>query len=227
MRHFISLLSAVSAIGIGSAVAADLPVRTPPAQMIYSPIPAAYWNGVYVGLNAGYGWANTSVSNVGGIAVTGSSDLNGFVGGGQIGYNWQGASPLVLGIEADFQGTTQRRTDSGSGLSLKQELPYFGTVRGRIGYAIDRAMIYGTGGFAYTNYKMTVSGAGLTASDDSAKTGWTLGGGVEWKFVPNWSTRIEYLYVDTGNSSFNLAGVPITGRAKENIVRIGLNYHLQ
>ena len=97
-------------------------------------------------MNAGYGWANTSGSSVGGVPVTGSSDLNGFVGGGQIGYNWQGASPLVVGLEADFQGTTQRHTDTGFGVSLKQELPWFGTVRGRIGYAFDRAMIYATGG---------------------------------------------------------------------------------
>ena len=65
----------------------------------------------------------------------------------------------------------------------------------------------------------------VTASDDSTKAGWTLGGGVEWMFAPNWSTKIEYLYVDTGNSSVTLFGIPITGRAQDNIVRVGVNYH--
>jgi len=155
----------------------------------------------------------------------GASDMNGFVGGGQIGYNWQGASPLVLGIEADFQGTGQSRTDTVGAFSLEQKLPWFGTVRGRIGYAFDRVMLYATGGLAYGDYKLTVSGPGGSASDDATKTGWTVGGGVEWMFAPQWSTKLEYLYIDTGDRDVTLFGVPFTGRAKDNIVRVGLNYH--
>lgn len=222
----IILTAAALAVMSQVAVAADMPARSAPrAAPMYSPAPVFSWTGFYVGANAGYGWANTSVTNIGGIAVTGSSNLNGFLGGAQIGYNWQGASPLVLGIEADFQGTGQNRTDTALGISLKQELPWFGTVRGRVGYAFDRAMIYATGGLAFVDYKMTLSGFGLTASSDTSKAGWTAGAGVEWMFAPQWSTKFEYLYIDTGNTSATLFGVPFTGRAKDSIGRVGLNYH--
>jgi len=216
MRHFVIALLAATTLGVGAAAAADLPTKAP----MYSPAPVFSWTGFYVGVNAGYGWANTSVTG-----VAGSSNLNGFLGGGQIGYNWQGASPLVLGVEADFQGTGQSRTDTALGITVDQKLPWFGTVRGRIGYAFDRTMIYATGGLAYLNYKMSVSQLGVTVSDDASRAGWTLGGGVEWMFAPQWSTKLEYLYIDTGDTSVTLFGVPFTGRAKDNIVRVGLNYH--
>ena len=216
MRKIIVALLAATTLGVGAAAAADLPAK---ARM-YSPAPVFSWTGFYVGVNAGYGWASTSISG-----VAGSSNLNGFLGGAQIGYNWQGASPLVLGIEADFQGTGQSRTDTALGITVDQKLPWFGTVRGRIGYAFDRTMIYATGGLAYANYNMTVSGFGLSASDNASKAGWTVGGGVEWMFMPKWSTKLEYLYIDTGNTSVTLFGTPFTGRARDNIVRVGLNYH--
>ena len=224
MHHFIVALLAATTLGVGAAAAADLPARSAPAPM-YSPAPVFSWTGFYVGANAGYGWANTSVTNIGGVAVTGSNNLNGFVGGGQIGYNWQGASPLVLGIEADFQGTAQSRTDTALGISVQQQLPWFGTVRGRIGYAFDRVMIYATGGLAYADYKMTVSGFGASASSSTSKAGWTVGGGVEWMFAPQWSTKLEYLYWDTGSTSATLFGIAYTGRARDSIARVGLNYH--
>jgi len=216
MRKIIVALLAATTLGVGAAAAADLPTKAP----MYSPAPVFSWTGFYVGVNAGYGWANTSITG-----VAGSSNLNGFLGGAQIGYNWQGASPLVLGIEADFQGTGQSRTDTALGITVDQKLPWFGTVRGRIGYAFDRVMIYATGGLAYMDYKMSVSALGVTVSDDASKAGWTAGAGVEWMFAPNWSTKVEYLYIDTGSTSVTLFGVPFTGRAKDNIARVGLNYH--
>jgi outer membrane immunogenic protein len=214
MRKIIVALLAATTLGVGAAAAADLPRRAP--APMYSPAPVFSWNGFYIGANAGWGWANTD---------SGASDMNGFVGGGQIGYNWQGASPLVLGIEADFQGTAQKRTDTMGAFSVEQQLPWFGTVRGRIGYAFDRVMLYGTGGLAYGNYKLSVSGPGGTISDDATKAGWTLGGGVEWMFAPQWSTKLEYLYIDTGDQNVTLFGTTFTGRARDNIVRVGLNYH--
>jgi outer membrane immunogenic protein len=219
MRHFMIALLAATTLGVGAAAAADLPTKAP----MYSPAPVFSWTGFYVGVNAGYGWVSDSDSG-----FSDSSNLNGFLGGAQIGYNWQGASPLVLGIEADFQGTSQSHADTfPGGNTLKQQLPWFGTVRGRVGYAFDRAMIYATGGLAYLDYKLTgCCVGGLTASSDTSKAGWTLGGGVEWMFAPKWSTKVEYLYIDTGNMSVTLFGAPpFTGRATDNIVRVGLNYH--
>ncbi len=220
MKSTILLLGIASAALYGAPVlASDMPMRAPPYRA-FVPAPLFNWTGFYVGGNVGYGWASTGVTG-----LSGSSNLNGFLGGGQIGYNWQGASPLVFGFEADFQGTGQNRRDTLLGFGVKQELPWFGTVRGRVGYAFDQAMIYATGGLAYINYKMTVSGLGGTASSDTSKAGWTVGAGIEWMFAPKWSTKLEYLYLDTGNTSATLFGVPFTGRAKDNIVRVGMNYH--
>jgi outer membrane immunogenic protein len=75
------------------------------------------------------------------------------------------------------------------------------------------------------DYKMSVSALGVTVSDDASRAGWTLGGGVEWMFAPNWSTKVEYLYMDTGTTSVTLFGVPFSGRAQDSIGRVGLNYH--
>jgi outer membrane immunogenic protein len=177
------------------------------------------WTGFYAGLNAGYGWANTSLTG-----VTGSSNLNGFVGGGQIGYNWQ-ISSLVLGLEGDFQGTGQRNSASALGITVEQKLPWFATARGRIGYAFGPWMLYATGGAAWVNYKLSASGFGVTVSDDATKAAWTIGGGVEWMFTQNWSVKAEYLYLDTGTTTVTLFGVPISGRAKDSVARLGVNYH--
>jgi outer membrane immunogenic protein len=224
LRKIIVTAAALAAMS-QVAAAADMPERAPPYKSpMYSPEPVSSWTGFYIGVNAGYGWANTSVDG-----FSGSSNLNGFVGGGQIGFNWQGASPLVLGIEADFQGTGQNHTDTGTLLgvaySVKQELPWLGTVRGRVGYATGPVLIYATGGLAYLNYKMTASALGTSASSDTSKAGWTLGGGVEWMFAPRWSVKAEYLYVDTGDTSVTLFGTTFTGRAKDSIGRVGVNYH--
>lgn len=223
MRYVAIALLAATTLGVGAAAAADMPARTAPSPM-YSPAPVFSWTGFYVGANAGYGWAQTSITG-----ISGASNLNGFLGGIQIGYNWQGNSPLVFGIEADYQLSGQSHTDSGTiggiAYSVKQELPWIGTVRGRVGYAFDRAMIYATGGVAYMNYKLSVTALGTTVSDDTSKAGWTAGGGIEWMFAPRWSAKAEYLYIDTGDTSATLFGNTFTGRAKDSIGRVGLNYH--
>jgi outer membrane immunogenic protein len=75
------------------------------------------------------------------------------------------------------------------------------------------------------NYQLSVSALGTSVSDETTKAAWTVGGGVEWMFVPHWSAKVEYLYIDTGDTSVTLFGVPFDARAKDNIVRVGLNYH--
>ena len=219
MRKFERLLTAtiLSIAGGSSVFAADMPTK---AYNPISPVSAVNWSGFYVGANAGYGWASTSVTG-----VAGSSDLNGFVAGGQIGYNWQWASPLVLGLEGDFQGTSQRRSDTVLGVTVDQKLPWFGTARARIGYAMNSWMIYATGGAAWVNYQLSATGGGITVSDNATKAAWTAGGGIEWMFMPRWSAKLEYLYIDTGTTTVTLFGVPISGRAKDNVARLGVNYH--
>ena len=215
------LAATLLSLAASSAYAADIPARVAP---ITPPPLVTTWTGFYVGLNAGYGWADVSIDNGPG------SDLNGFVGGGQIGYNWQSGN-WVLGVEGDFQGSAQSTSDSafspilGTTLTVDQDIPWLATLRGRLGYASGDWLYYVTGGAAWVNYKLTVSIPGTSVETDTTKGAWTVGGGVEWMFVPKWSAKLEYLYIDSGDTSVTLNGVTFDGRAKENIVRAGLNYH--
>ena len=216
-NRMLVLAAAVLGLTASSAFAADLGVRAP-----VTPAPVATtWTGFYAGLNAGGGWANVSSDNV-------SSDLSGFVGGGQLGYNWESGNWL-LGIEGDFQGSAQSTSDSatilGIPFTVDQDLQWFATLRGRLGYVSGPWLFYVTGGAAWVNYKLTVSAPGGSVDDETTKAAWTVGGGVEWMFVPRWSAKLEYLYIDTGETSVTLFDVPFNARAKDNIVRVGVNYH--
>jgi outer membrane immunogenic protein len=209
--------AAVCAIVSSAASAADFPRKALP----YSPVYAPVWSGFYAGVNAGYGWANFDD----GFSTT---KMNGFIGGGQLGYNWQIGS-FVLGVEGDMQYSAQKRTESASvlGITVSSEakIPWFGTARGRVGYAFDSFMVYATGGAAWTNFKASASALGLTVSTETTKAGWTVGGGVEWMFIPRWSVKAEYLYIDSGTTSLTIAGLTASGKLKDNIARIGINYH--
>lgn len=190
------LLASVAALGIiaaGAASAADLPSRKGPvAAPVYIP-PVFTWTGFYVGANAGYGWGNVNTN--GGVAITNTGDLDGFVGGAQVGYNYQ-MGQFVLGLEADIQGADLSTGDKLGGLPVKTD--YFGTVRARAGIAFDRFMPYVTGGWAYGNVKTSVPALGF--SNDSSHTGgWALGGGLEYAITNNLIAGVEYLYVDLGD----------------------------
>ncbi|MGO4704147.1 outer membrane protein, partial [Microvirga sp. 2MCAF38] len=150
------LLSSVALLGFtAGALAADLPSRRAPAPII-PVIPAFTWTGFYVGVNAGFGWNSSNDDNVfvPGVGFVGNGGSNGgFVGGGQIGYNYQ-VGQFVIGAETDLQyadlGHRNNDVFVGTfGFNNKSSDNYFGTVRVRAGYAFDRALIYATGGFAY------------------------------------------------------------------------------
>jgi outer membrane immunogenic protein len=225
--------------GLSSAIAADLPVKAPPAP--YVPAPIFTWNGFYGGFNVGYGWAHHSRFASG--AATGSNDFNldGVVGGGQIGYNWQTGSWL-FGIEADIQGAGQSKDINSTlavggvpfSLAETASIDYFGTVRGRLGYAYGPWLGYVTGGWAYgqASSDFIATGGGLTLVGSTSKTrtdGWTVGAGFENKFAQNWSWGVEYLYLNFGGESTTVttAGGPLTVSSKDfrdNIVRFRLNY---
>jgi outer membrane immunogenic protein len=215
------LIAATFSLAAGSATAADLsrPVYKAPA---YVPVPAYFsWTGFYAGVNAGYGWAR--MSDTAGAGV----NPKGFIGGAQLGYNWQ-MSNFVFGVEADFQGSTQKESFTGVtafGVTTADfRVRYFGTVRGRIGVAFDRALVYATGGYAYQNVGLDLTVGGVTASDNTTKGGYALGGGLEYAFAGPWSGRIEYLYLDTGNRDVTLFGITDTIRTRNNIVRGAINY---
>lgn len=219
LRYFSVLAACVTCVAISSAAsAADMPVK----GRIYAPVSyAPVWTGFYAGVNAGYGWATFDD----GVST---SKMNGFIGGGQLGYNWQ-ISSFVLGVEGDMQYSAQKRTETavigGVTFTGEAKVPWFGTARGRVGYAFDNFLIYATGGAAWTNLKASISALGLTASTDTTKMGWTAGAGVEWMIMPRWSVKAEYLYIDSGTTSLTVAGVTASGKLKDNIARLGLNYH--
>jgi outer membrane immunogenic protein len=191
----------------GGASAADLPRKAP---AYYAP--SFYdWTGFYIGANAGYGWAN-------------NSGPKGFIGGGQLGYNWQ-TGRLVFGLEGDLQYSAMKRDeDLGGGITGTAKVQAFGTARGRIGYAFDRALVYGTGGFAYTRTNLSLTGPGGSVSDSKWSSGYALGGGLEYAVWDRWTVKAEYLYIHSGDVTLNLGGATITGNYNYNVARAGLNY---
>jgi outer membrane immunogenic protein len=212
-------LSSLALLCVSHAYGADLPPAVnyrAPAQVVAERF---NWTGVYVGANAGYGWG--TLSNTAGTA---SSHLNGALAGGQIGGNWQSGA-LVLGIEADFQATWQKRSLTFLGVTATEEMPWFGTLRGRAGVALDRHLLYVTGGASYADLKLSLSSGGVTLSSHDSKAGWVVGGGWEFMFAERWSAKLEGLYFDTGNTSATLFGVTLSGRAHDVIARAGVNYH--
>jgi outer membrane immunogenic protein len=201
------LLSSVALLGLATgAVAADLPSRRAPAPIIAA-APLFTWTGFYVGVNAGYGWSNDDFDAV---DLADEDDDGGFVGGAQVGYNYQIGS-FVVGLEGDIQyadfGADGTFDFDGDGVFDDDfdSSDWFGTVRARAGVAFDRALIYATGGFAF--------------ADDA--TGWTVGGGVEYAFTNNLSAKIEGLYVNLDNDD-DFPG--FDGETDFGVVRAGLNF---
>jgi outer membrane immunogenic protein len=217
LRKF--LLATVATVAFANiASAADMPARMPAKAVPYL---AVYnWTGFYVGANVGYGWGRDTAGGS-------STNLNGVIGGGQIGYNWQ-MNNLVLGLETDFQGSGQRASASGTILgtpvSVTERVRYFGTVRGRLGYAWDRTLLYVTGGYAYTNVGGDLTVGAFTSSSNTTKSGYTVGAGVEYAFAGPWSVKAEYLYVDSGTTNLTVAGLSADVHVKNNIGRVGINY---
>jgi outer membrane immunogenic protein len=216
LAAFVALLAVSDA-----AAAADLSL---PAAA-----PAAYnWTGLYIGLNLGYASANLS-ETVSGGGGSGSASIPGGIGGAQFGYNYQ-TGPLVLGFEADFDGTMATKSITAGIATGTAQFPWIGTVRGKVGYALDRFMIYATAGGAATQLVSTVNVGAIGSSSTTFTHGaWTAGAGVEAAITDNLSARVEYLYVDTGNFDVAQVGPPfasVTGRLQDNLVRAGVNYRL-
>ncbi len=162
----------LAALAIAPATAADMPVRGPLYK--YAPPPAVgvfNWSGMYAGFHLGYGF---------------NDDVDGFLGGFQLGYNWQFSPNIVFGIEADISGTDMNGMPGG----VPAHIDYLGTARARIGYVWDRTMIYGTGGFAFSR----AAAIGIHDTD----TGYALGAGLEWAYSNAWTLKAEYMYHDLG-----------------------------
>jgi outer membrane immunogenic protein len=200
-----------------AAQAADVPIKAPFYKGQHSVISYYNWTGFYAGINAGYGFGSSTWS-----APVASPKPKGFLAGGTVGYNWQSGA-IVYGVEGDFDWSDVKGTVACAGLlTCETSSSWLATFRGRVGYAFDRWLPYVKGGGAYGSVKAT-PGIGALASS-SNQLGWTLGAGLEYAFMGNWSAKLEYLYVDLG--SFNAAVAPAVDNVsfKESIVRAGLNY---
>ncbi len=222
----------------GQALAADLPQPGPPpprapATYVPAPVPVFSWTGIYLGINGGYAFGDSSWSTPG-LVPTGNFSTDGFLIGGTVGGNYQWGQ-FVLGIEGDgdwtnVNGTTFVTGGTGCGAGCETKSDWLATVRGRAGYAFDRILIYGTGGGAFGNVQAAYAALPFSST---TQVGWTAGAGVEFAFTPNLTGKVEYLYVDLGNQSCaqaNCAGgttaAPLntTVSFTENVVRAGINY---
>lgn len=204
------------ALGMAPAFAADLPARA------YTKAPAIAinnWTGFYIGAMGGYAQEDSSTIGT----------LSGGFAGGTVGYNWQ-TGKVVLGVEADAAWS-----DVGASIGIpgglvgaSDKIRDMGTVRGRIGYVFDQVLIYGTGGYAWADNRMTATVRGVSFSDSHFHSGWTAGAGVEFMVAPKWSVKAEYLYRSFEGQNYFAGIVPgglATGTLNLNSVQVGVNYH--
>ena len=232
------LLASVGAIAIaGSAFAADLPYRGPPPVYL-PPAPIFTWSGLYIGGQIGYAWGrdDTDFSTLDPAApfFTIGTRPEGVIGGAHLGYNLQIAQ-WVIGLEGSVDGTSLSKTVSLFGvpfLTVRSREDVQGSIRGRLGIAFDRVLLYGTGGAAFSNVKDDYSIGdpfNLQESITKTRTGWTVGGGLAYAVTNNWSIGAEYRYSDFGR--FNdfpfgvLASVPVARHhLTENQVQARFSY---
>jgi outer membrane immunogenic protein len=246
------------------------------------------WSGWYAGLNAGY-LDGSSTINTDAVVISSSTTLStapamaagatsqlstgngGFIGGGQVGYNWALSPKLVAGFEADIQSSSLRNSATATTVSpaaftgfsfltniaASRSVDYIGTVRARLGATvIPDMLLYVTGGLAYGGVKSNTTigqsapgssapATAAAASFSDTRAGYTVGAGGEWLFAPKWSLKAEYLYYDLGSANYGTGnfgfdegptnfpgfGVAAVGSTTHvhfngNIVRAGINYHL-
>jgi outer membrane immunogenic protein len=212
MKRLVSSV-ALSIIGTSAVLAADLPppmAPLPQAPATYVPVVLPYnWTGFYLGGNFGAGWnSGGSMSDTFGSTFSGSGQTTKFIGGGQVGVNYQFGGGVVVGAEAMFDwlpNTTNTFNAVGAGpaagssASATLNSRWLTTATGKLGYAWDRVLVYGKAGGAWVgadNPNLTVNGGGQTLSNSTTNNfGWTAGVGVEWAFAGGWSARAEYDYI--------------------------------
>ena len=190
--------AAAIAISAGAAGAADLPYGTPGPTSPYA------WSGPYVGGNLGYQWGNTTHN---------PTSPWGIAGGVHGGHNWQ-TGAFVFGAEADITASAARDTFA----PWKFANPWFGTLRGRVGYGFNNILVYATLGFAFGGGEVTVG----SISESKTHTGWTAGGGMEVGITQRWSARVEYLFIDLADRPYALTGT--SNGLESSLLRFGVSY---
>jgi outer membrane immunogenic protein len=237
----IAALLALSMAANAAEVGARPPVYAPPPIYVAPPFS---WTGFYLGANIGGAWGRRNVTDsLFGLSLSNSVNNNGaFIGGGQLGYNYQFGN-FVLGIEGDFDGVANTNTAAngvvGPGIGtilLTSNNRWITTLAARVGVANDTWLFYGKAGggwvgsdkFTITN---TATGASITGSNTNTNSGWLVGAGIEWALAPNWSVKIEYDYLGLNSQTFAapaggfLAGDAFTtSNPNVQTVKVGANY---
>jgi outer membrane immunogenic protein len=247
--HMKKLLTLAAAVALGAplaAFAADLPQPPPPMPRAPAFVPPPFtWTGIYVGGNIGWGWTNVNTTDTGPapfgfgqvfpLGSTDSISQNGFLGGAQIGANWQ-FQQFVVGAEADFDATAIKNNQAAPGSNSSYKDPWMSTFAARFGWAADRALFYGKAGGAYMQEKYNFGATdGSTVTGTFNRWGWMLGAGVEYAVTDNVTLKVEYNYLNFGTQSqtltpnaTDLATGTITGDINDskltaNVVKAGVN----
>lgn len=240
------LAAALLVLSASTALAADLTYEPAP---VAAPIEVFNWTGFYVGVHGGYGWGSTQdVSNPNAYG----QNMDGWFGGAQAGYNYQFSNNVVLGAEADVSfGDINAKSNGANQFDpyyTEDKINAFGTVRARLGYAVDRFLPYVTGGLAWANVDHSLGcsvasapggsngcenrlgGQAFDTSDSNTSFGWTVGAGVEYAVTNNWTVKGEYLYTDLGENTVSLVDPNYPALSERNFdtafstVKLGLNY---
>jgi outer membrane immunogenic protein len=174
------------------------------AADIVAPPEVYDWTGPYIGLQAGYAWANASNSyedsDGGGFIHEANFDFDGFVGGGHAGYNLQTGN-FVFGVEGDIEYADLQGDDNGKGGDVNAfDSDFMASIRGRLGYALDRALVYATGGVAFLDLDGKDKDLGINGVDYSF-TGWTIGAGIDYALTDDLSIGAEYRFTDFGSET--------------------------
>lgn len=235
MKRFALLLA--STAFVTPALAADVIYEEPPAPapMMIEPVATtATWTGIYIGGQAGVAFSNSDSINLDaenngafndGTFDSGDDDNAGFVGGAHIGYDHQFANNIVLGAVADINyidaETNRNYSVAGNSVNVNEEVDYFGTVRARVGYAMDSVLVYGSGGLAYAGYDResnfpgaptgTLAGYTLDDNDADADIGYAVGAGVDVMATQNISFGVEYLYTNLGSNDYTVSASNAAG----------------
>jgi len=233
-------MASAALLAVGSAEAADLGVR--PSYKAPPPVAAPVqftWTGCHIGAHIGGGWGTKQWEDQGDdISDNTSYTTNGFLGGGQIGCDYQWGGPIVFGIEGSISGTDLKGTGvqpfEPEQATISTKIDWLATLTGRVGFTVDRALIYAKGGVAWAREKHTVTEFSEDGSDAqtlaTTRTGGLFGAGIEYAFLPNWSAKLEYNFMDFGHKSFLFTELaeggasPVSVKQQLHTITFGVNY---
>ncbi len=235
----VSAIAIAASFAANSAIAADLPARAvykapPPVAAVWT------WTGFYVGVHVGAGWGTKEVTLTNTpppllFINENNYAINGFLGGGQVGVNYQ-FGQWVVGAEAQFswadldgKGTCNVILIALNNCHTKAD--FIGTIAARLGFAVDRALVYVKGGGAWVHDKYDISFAVTPFTNvhvEDTRWGWMFGTGVEYAFTGNWSAKVEYNFMDFGTKTYLFPGIIgndfVDIRERIHLVKFGLNY---